>query len=688
MPKCFLKVVSDLTLPARITLTDKSNRKWQVILEEVSCHLGKKVCLTEGWSKFAKETGLGDEDMVTFKRGEAYEFTVTMYDSNYIERELVRSTKGQTDNPRLPGSFAGVFLGRFPGASVRGSQSSYQRQSRLRLQTTATERLWHVSIRVGRSGLEMRRGWAFFAFEHRIEPNDVLVFTPTSHGLCFKVNIFATSGLERRFKPRLISTLRNRNMKFWKCIKKHTRYTLDIPVDWITATDLKPPEMVVLQNSEGREWEVGVERRRNNYGYRYKFESQGWRVFYDANRLRIGDVVEFEYTQIIENIIVVTPTDDRTTFMVTVFTEQGMECRVTLGPLALQARRLNFQKHMKKHMTYSLDIPVEWIRATGLQPPLSVVLQNTQGRQWQVGVERRRNNYGFRYKFESAAWHAFYVANGLRDGDLVEFQYLSAFGNHWLNMTTDVHLLFCLGSDSARIYGFAAKDVIVKPTDALVSQQLRPGFGPANLSKTLPSINTSSRHIEFAENPKVDKDITTTLFKTMSYRERLPIEEEYNWIQGTRDEIRLLRLVRDEAIDGAMEDTVTAAMATMRIVKIMTNILRSLIRPVDVACKIEEIRRRLEDFIWFISFPKIHFDSQTNTVYVSPTYWNRYEALHMEPHCYIGYRLVGEPNYTLLREVFMEGRVGTLDMQWIISTLDGLGDPEWMRMPLEHWWWE
>ncbi|KAH6775131.1 hypothetical protein C2S52_012692 [Perilla frutescens var. hirtella] len=298
-------------VPARITLTDKSNRKWQVTLEEVSCHLGKKVCLTEGWSKFAKETGLGDEDMVTFKRGEAYEFTVTMYDYNYIERELVRSTKGQTDNPRLPGSFAGVFLGRCRHLKFRvrvcvDLNPLIRDKDRLRLQTTATEWIWHVSIRVGRSGLKMHRGWAIFAFEHRIETNDVLVFTPTSHCLCFKVNIFAASGLEHHFKPRLISTLRKTNMKFWKCIKKHTRYTLDIPVDWITATDLKPPERVVLQNSEGREWEVGLERRRNNYGYRYKFESQGWRVFYDANRLRIGNVVEFEYIDIIENIIAVT----------------------------------------------------------------------------------------------------------------------------------------------------------------------------------------------------------------------------------------------------------------------------------------------------------------------------------------------------------------------------------------------
>ncbi|KAH6763323.1 hypothetical protein C2S52_020756 [Perilla frutescens var. hirtella] len=711
---------------------------------------------------------------MTFKRGEADKFTVTMYDSNYIERELVRSTRGQPENPRLPRSFAGIVLGRCRHLKYRvrvcvDLNLLIRDKDMLRLQTTATERLWHVSIRVGRSGIEMGRGWVFFAFEHRIKPNDVLVFTPTNHGLFFKVTIFTASGLERRFKHRLISSKISNSLQ--------TNMIVDIFVDWITATGLKPPEMVVLQNSEGREWRVGVEQRTNNYGFHYKFESQGWRVFYDANRLRIGDVVEFEYIHIIENIIAVTdcpglmptfeqclanyseiifqkesgnlmqminphdracsvfidilysnykerlrmptcfervvsnltlpatliltdklkrlwpvtleelgssgssvyftdgwtnfttaielqcgdmltfdrldaykwkvtlydnlyvqrevpkstggqpstpssagslggvvmqvwvcvdgnhllrnrdsmrlqtsasdrvynvkfsfgghymvigygwidfefeneitkrdrlifqPTDDGATFMVTVFTDQGMERHVTLGPLTLEVRKLNFQKHMKKHMTYSL----------------------------------------------------------------------------WSNMMTDVHLLFCLGSDSARIHGFA---------------------------------------------------VTVTIMVDHIIAARISIISDYLSVHAL------------QLIAGAIEDVVGAAMAIMRITKIMMNILRSLIRPVDVACKIEEIWRRLEDFIWFISFLEIHFDVQTNTVYVRPAYWNRYEALHMEPHRYIGYRLVGEPNYTLLRKVFMEGRIGTLDMQWIISTLDGLGDPEWMRMPPKHWWWE
>ncbi|KAH6775130.1 hypothetical protein C2S52_012691 [Perilla frutescens var. hirtella] len=562
MPTCFERVVSNLTLPATLFLTDKSKRLWPVTLEDLGGS-GSSVYFTDGWKNFATAIGLQCGDMLTFDRLDAYEWKVTLYDNLYVEREVPKLAGGQPSTPSSAGSFGGVVVGYSPERDMQvwvcvdGNHLLRDRDS-MRLQTSASDRVYNVKFSFGEHYMVMGYGWIDFEFENEIAKRDRLIFQPTDNG---------------------------------------------------------------------------------------------------------------------------------TTFMVTVFTEQGMERRVTLGPLTLQTRRLNFQKHMKKHMTYSLDISVDWIRATGLQPPLSVVLQNTQGRQWQVGVERRRNNYGFHYKFESAAWHAFYVANGLRDGDLVEFQYLSAVGNHWSNMMIDVHLLFCLGSDSARIYGFAAKDVIVKPTNASVSQQPRPGFGPVNLSKTLPSINTSSRHIDFAEKPKVDKDITTTLFKIMSYCERLPIEEEYNWIQGTRDEIRLLRLVRDGAIAGAMEDVVTATMGIMRIAKIMMNILRSLIRPVDVACKIEEIRRRLEDFIWFISFPEIHFDAQTNTVYVSPAYWNRYEALHMEPHRYIGYRLVGEPNYTLLREVFMEGRVGTLDMQWIISTLDGLGDPEWIRMPLKHWWW-
>ncbi|KAH6819977.1 hypothetical protein C2S53_019297 [Perilla frutescens var. hirtella] len=108
--------------------------------------------------------------------------------------------------------------------------------------------------------------------------------------------------------------------------------------------------------------------------------------------------------------------------------------RIRFGVSGKGNPRIKFQKLMKKHSIHILDIPIEWVKAIGLEPPLELFMTNGNGRRWCVGVEGRRNNYGQCYRFEPAEWRAFYLDNGLRVGDLVEFDLDDSRPGHYGHM--------------------------------------------------------------------------------------------------------------------------------------------------------------------------------------------------------------------------------------------------------------
>ncbi|KAH6800693.1 hypothetical protein C2S52_001157 [Perilla frutescens var. hirtella] len=169
---------------------------------------------------------------------------------------------------------------------------------------------------------------------------------------------------------------------------------------------------------------------------------------------------------------------------------------------------------------------------------------------------------------------------------------------------------------------------------------------------------------------------------------QLQIEKKPNQIMGDLDEIRLLKLLRTEIQTGPMKDVFHAVPAMLRITAMMTEVVGKNITGLDVACKLEQMRRSFEDFMWFKSLLGVHYDANINHVTILPEYWDKYDQpIDESPDCLI-FRLKGEPRYRLFYEVYTEGGIGHLDMQWIISRLDG-GHPNWLPRPIsDYWWWQ
>ncbi|KAH6763832.1 hypothetical protein C2S51_015081 [Perilla frutescens var. frutescens] len=259
LPKGFKELVSQISLPANIILIDKRQRKWPVIVEAAGV-LGRQVAITCGWTNFCTESLLSEWEMLVFERVDLYAWQVTLYNYDYIEREVVRQRTRHLAAPNVCRSFAGIHMG--PTESGEGTWS---------------DRVWLVRIKFGVSG-------------------DTL-----------SVSVFIAQGMRRRVLPD-VNVKNNPKMKFQKLMKKHSINILDIPIEWVKTTGLELPIELFMMNGNGRRWCVGVEGRRNNYGKCYRFEPQGWRAFYVENGLRLGDSVEFEYIGGSGNLLNVTAT--------------------------------------------------------------------------------------------------------------------------------------------------------------------------------------------------------------------------------------------------------------------------------------------------------------------------------------------------------------------------------------------
>ncbi|KAH6762767.1 hypothetical protein C2S52_020200 [Perilla frutescens var. hirtella] len=124
---------------------------------------------------------------------------------------------------------------------------------------------------------------------------------------------------------------------------------------------------------------------------------------------------------------------------------------------------------------------------------------------------------------------------------------------------------------------------------------------------------------------------------------------------GMRDEIRLLKLLGTEIQMGGMADVFHAVPTMLRIAAIMTAVVGKNITGLDVACKLEQMRRSFEDFMWFKSLPGVHYDTNINRVTVLPEYWDKYDLPTDESPNFLIFRLKREPRYRLFYEVYTQG---------------------------------
>ncbi|KAH6768802.1 hypothetical protein C2S51_014138 [Perilla frutescens var. frutescens] len=338
----------------------------------------------------AIKTRRGQPDIrVGVHRGD---FKVTLYDSDNMERQVLQTpTRRKELTSVMPHSFAALVLGQteIGGFLVWVCMDVHRLlvgKKTLQLQWIGSDRVWDVNFRLTRMCIKMGDGWASFANVIKVDFYETFIFTSTDNLAKFIVSVFSFGGVQRVIRMSIEIT--SEGYKFKKKVKKHTSTILhrhlennklllsavhglsrDTSQIFSGMALLRCPASPMGQRNVAMQW-AGSERV---WDVKFRLSAtcismdDGWAGF--VHEMQVGHF----------GTLIFTPTDDWAKFIVSVFSLTRMQRRVQCLNAEIMPGGLKFVKEVKKHTIAVLDIPVEWIRATGLRLPKRMLLQNCSG---------------------------------------------------------------------------------------------------------------------------------------------------------------------------------------------------------------------------------------------------------------------------------------------------------------------
>lgn len=140
----------------------------------------------------------------------------------------------------------------------------------------------------------------------------------------------------------------------------------------------------------------------------------------------------------------------------------------------------------------------------------------------------------------------------------------------------------------------------------------------------------------------------------------------------------LVALVRANADWQDLSKSKNASTVFKSVAETMTQHCHCQIDALSIAKKWKEWKEMLDHFVWFRSTPEIVYVESHNLVVASPVYQEAREG--NETPLYKRFRLHGMPHYVVLRHLFYEHGMQSIDFDWIFMDLSG-GDPKWMGEP-------
>ncbi|KAL8056833.1 hypothetical protein ABFX02_04G144700 [Erythranthe guttata] len=196
---------------------------------------------------------------------------------------------------------------------------------------------------------------------------------------------------------------------FFNVISPGFQNHFNLPSSFCNKLKEEKSKRAILKSRIGK-WKIDV--CRNNEGL-IRFEN-GWPQFVNDHCLSIGDFVVFEHTANFH-------------FNVSVFDHTACEKEFPVEPKndrqENNTRDPHFVLTMKPsfaHEKARVNIPAEFARSNNLCDKSSVALRDPCRRAWTVELKLQKIG-PFRLVMWKG-WHAFYVSNHLKDGDICHFE--------------------------------------------------------------------------------------------------------------------------------------------------------------------------------------------------------------------------------------------------------------------------
>ncbi|PWA76850.1 auxin response factor [Artemisia annua] len=201
-----------------------------------------------------------------------------------------------------------------------------------------------------------------------------------------------------------------------------------------SQTQIVNKQIVIIDEAQ-RTWPATLKIRSN------QVRIMCWRKLQVKHKLKVGDACMFELLKLGEvpvfNFYRKTPTENNSQAEVEIDSTIKKETRLTLKrktglvtPMTpksydLARRKKNYpyfisevKSYVKKKML--LYLPKKFARKNGLFNKEEIILKNVRNEgSWTVELKSSKNN---KYCYIRRGWKEFYVANGLKDGDLFKFE--------------------------------------------------------------------------------------------------------------------------------------------------------------------------------------------------------------------------------------------------------------------------
>ncbi|KAL6295794.1 hypothetical protein ACE6H2_003936 [Prunus campanulata] len=163
---------------------------------------------------------------------------------------------------------------------------------------------WHV--RVGRTVdgvLSFEEGWEQFVNHHGLKLGEILIFKHNGKRV-FNVVAYEALGSEKGYdskgKSPSEATASSTSRTSFACTMKkshgdpHKAY-LTIPARFARSNDIVATSRIILEDLSGRSWPLILSRWESisRGSHRIAIRTNGWYKFYEANKLKNGDVCTF-----------------------------------------------------------------------------------------------------------------------------------------------------------------------------------------------------------------------------------------------------------------------------------------------------------------------------------------------------------------------------------------------------------
>ncbi|KAJ0809699.1 putative transcription factor B3-Domain family [Helianthus annuus] len=415
----------------------RGRRKWAV-------HIGDRGVFGDGWRKFVVENGVQEFDIIVFKHEGYMVFDFFVFDPSTCERqypdlpvnvevslpesdslhthEMSKRLKkrkwtdysSQSNDKRCFVTIMTPYLIRTTRMHVpmKFARSNGLTTKGLRTQIVLVDeakRTWPATLHVKRDQIRLT-GWRKLMIKNDLKIGDACMFKLVEDG---EVPVFSFYNLGKKktnnhmqVKKESRSTIKIKTMTgsnlgnhpyFILTMKPSYReWGLCLPVEFSKSCRLKAGEMI-LRNDKGRSWKIQLKKKGEKY---YNF-GYGFRDFWDANGLEVGDDYKFE---LVEN------EEDKPPIV-------NFSLNVDSVPSGKEDPSLYY---IGKVNTYSMYLASEFVRKNGLLNKEEMILKNDDERSWMVDIK-----HGRKYCYLGQGWKGFCAANGLKEGDLIKLELVS-----------------------------------------------------------------------------------------------------------------------------------------------------------------------------------------------------------------------------------------------------------------------